>query len=116
MPDELQFETENGQPLNQLVYKRVIRGLPSPPTTFYVKNLSETKSYVGSLHVLPTEGRSYSEDLYLGDDYEDWGRSLELDLSPGQRIRARSRVVPKATPTGSLGRASISSRGEWITR
>ncbi len=116
MPEEIIYETEDGTRLNELLYRRTVRGIPSPPITFYARNLSTTHTYDGRLFVGPGEGPSYSQDLYIGDEYEVWDRFINVTISPGERALCRTRVVPRSTPSGQPGRARIfadSGAGVW---
>ena len=113
MPEELRFETEDGQERNEIIFKRTIKGIPSLITTFYLKNISESVSCRGHLNVTPTFGRSFSEDLTISDSGEFFSRRVEFDLPPLERQEFKARVIPITTPSGVSGRASVKISGEW---
>lgn len=113
MPEELRFENEEEQVINEVTYRRTIKGIPSLVTTFFIKNLSENISFKGKLNSVPTYGRSYSEDLAISDTGQTWGRTVDFDIGPLDRAEFKARVIPFTTPPGVSGRASLTITGEW---
>lgn len=107
MADELRFENESGDEINEIFFKKATKGISTIITKFYLKNLSSDRGFNGKLVVVPSYGRSYSEDTYISEDGEVWSKSIEFDLGPLERLEVKNRSVPVTTPVGVTGKASV---------
>lgn len=114
MADTLVFQNEAGQVINNITFKRTIKGIPSLITSFYFKNESERLNFKGKLIVTPSFGISYSEDLSISETGENWSRFVEVNIPPLSRKEIKARVLPITTPTGFSGKSSITITGSWL--
>lgn len=71
-----------------------------------------------TLYVVPGEGKSYSEDLYItAEDTRDtgWKKAVDIDVMPGGRQLVRVRVHPRFTPAGTTTTAGLRfGQKTWI--
>jgi hypothetical protein len=114
MPETVRFETSDEKEINEIQFKRVIKGIPSLVTTFFLKNQSDSLSFKGKLVVVPAYGRSFSEDAAISENGQVWVRSIPFDIAPLQRKELKGRIVSLDTPAGVAGKASVVIlNGEW---
>lgn len=116
MPEILKFDSQTPTDLgiNEVIFRRTIKGIPSLITKFYLKNESIELSFRGTLHVVPAYGKSYSEDLSISSDGNLWSKKLDFELEPLGRFEIKGRTIPLTTPAGTSGRATIKISGDWI--
>ena len=113
MADTLSFRNENNDVINEINFKRTVKGIPSLVTSFKLRNESETLGFKGRLVVTPAFGRSYSQDAAISENGESWSRSLEFDTPANSDLDLKMRVLPVTTPSNSSGAASITIVGGW---
>lgn len=113
MPETLSYQSVDGQPLNEIVFSRTIKNIPSKSTEIFLKSESETLTFYGEVRIVPTDGRSYSEDLSVSDIGQKWTKFLEIVVPPLEKAGIKLRVVPVSTPAKVTGRASIVITGTW---
>lgn len=113
MADTLSFRNANGAPINEINFKRTIKGIPSLITVFKLKNESDRLGFAGRLVVTPSFGKSYSEDLSISENGVTWARTVDIDIPALTEAELRLRVLPVTTPSGSDGAASITILGKW---
>ncbi len=113
MPENLFYETADSKTINEIIFSKTIKSIPSKTTSVFIRSESETLLFRGTVRVNPSDGRSFSEDLSISDAGELWHRSLEIVIPPLERVEIKMKVVPISTPTDSSGKASITVTGTW---
>ena len=118
MADRLVYKTESDEERNEILFRRTIRGIPTLPAHLSIKNESLSNTFKGTVFVVPAEGQSYSEDLYISEVVAEgtgsWQKRLYVNIPPREKFALRLRVLPHSTPDGSTGRATVLTRGNWI--
>jgi hypothetical protein len=115
MADVLSFRNEDGDTINEINFRRTIKGIPSLITPFKLRNESDRLGFRGRLVVTPSFGRSYSEDAAISDNGNTWTRSLNIDVPALSDVDLRMRIIPLTTPPGATGSSSITVLGDWYT-
>jgi hypothetical protein len=115
--DEIRFYNTQGAEINELLFRRAVKSIPTPPILFSARNESTDKLFTGTIVIAPGEGQSHSEDLYLGEqDFETWAKSIDVTILPGEEALLKTRAVPHTTPPGQPGRARIGAiPTSWTT-
>lgn len=112
------LDSPSGNEVNDLIFRNgLMPGIPSPPSRVVAVNESLSNTFVGEILVMPSEGQSYSEDVYVSRDdlggSDDWTKQMPVQLPPQGEITLKTRIVPRSTPHGSRGTAIIDFRGTW---
>ncbi len=113
MADVLSFRNTDGDVINEINFKRTIKGIPSLVTSFKLRNESDRLGFKGRIVVAPSFGKSYSEDAKISDNGFTWSNSVAFDVPPLIDLDLKLRVLPLTTPANSSGTASITILGQW---
>ncbi len=114
MPETLVYETTDGHQINEVFFRRTIKGIPSINSAVFLRNQSSTLIFAGKIVVLPGIGQSYSEDMFISESGETWNKHIDISISPLERTQFFIRSLPIITPSGQTGRASLGIHGKWI--
>jgi len=114
MAEVLNFENESLEEINEIFFKRSVRGIPSQLAEFYLRNQSENRTFQGTLNIAPSFGKSYSEDAFVSSSGQSWSKHVTFELPPQSRQGFKARITPITTPGGFSGKASVTITGDWI--
>lgn len=114
MAETLRYENSEEQEVNEIFFRRTIMGIPSRSTQAFLRNQSLDRIFSGKIVVTPGSGQSFSEDLHISENGENWSKSIDINILPLERSELQIRATPLITPTGTAGKASLSIYGKWI--